>query len=121
MYTHNQVGGARMWFPCMDNFADRCPFEMEFTVHSNLVVVSSGELVKQILSEDHTKKTFYYKLDIPTAAHAIGVAVGPFEILPGVDTQPNSKFKNILTHFCLPNRKKDLENTTSFLAQVRYP
>jgi aminopeptidase N len=120
MFTHNQVCGARMWFPCLDNTSDRATYEMEYTVHSSLVVVSTGELDKQVLSADRTKKTFYYNLDVPSLANSIAFTVAPYVILSAaeLDIEGKSKLASIGTYFCLPNRQKELSWSVSFLSLV---
>lgn len=65
----------------------------------------------QVFNDDETKKTFYYKLNVPTLAHGISMAVGPFEVLP----DPKIGY---VTHFCLPGKMKQLINCVSFFHQV---
>ena len=48
MYCLSEVDGGRMWFPCVDSLTERCTYTMEFTTHSDLTVVSTGELQKQV-------------------------------------------------------------------------
>lgn len=48
LHTDNQIRRARCWFPCMDDDLQRCCYDMEFTVASNLIAVSSGTLIYQV-------------------------------------------------------------------------
>ncbi len=111
MFTTNQPGGARMWFPCVDTLTDTCTFEMEYTVDANYLVVSNGELQEQVYNDDETKKTFFFKLTTAAIAQSVGLAVGPFEVYP--DPRVPS-----LTHFCLPGRSAALAHTVGFVHQA---
>ena len=117
MHTNNQIAGARLWFPCVDTLYDRCTFQFEITVHSSLLVICSGDLQRQLLSDDRSKRTFYFSIDSPLLPQNIGMAVGPFEVLP-LKEETESKYANIITSFCLPNRMKELEHTTSHMSQM---
>ncbi|KAI4344048.1 hypothetical protein L6164_011322 [Bauhinia variegata] len=83
-------------------------YDLEFTVAHNLVAVSTGSLLFQVLSKDNPpRKTYVYKLDVPVAAQWISLAVAPFEIL--ADNQIS-----LISHMCLlPNLSK-LRNTVEF-------
>jgi transcription initiation factor TFIID subunit 2 len=85
---------------------------MELTCDANFLVIASGELQEQVFNDDETKKTFYYRFNVPTLAQGISMAVGPFEVLP----DPKIGY---VTHFCLPGKMKQLLNCVSFFHQVR--
>ncbi|KAK4396550.1 Transcription initiation factor TFIID subunit [Sesamum angolense] len=106
--------------------ADASSYDLEFTVASNLVAVSSGTLLHQLKAEiwvsiadvydrnhrvltndDPPRKTYVYKLDVPVAAQCISLAVAPFEILP-------DRHGGLLSHFCLPANLSKLRNTVVF-------
>ncbi|XP_020226411.1 transcription initiation factor TFIID subunit 2 [Cajanus cajan] len=108
LHTDNQIRRARCWFPCIDDNAQRCCYDLEFTVAHNLVAVSTGSLLYQVLSKDNPpRKTFVYKLDVPVAARWISLAVAEFEILP------DHQF-SLVSHMCsLPNLSK-MRNTVEF-------
>ncbi|KAL6507751.1 hypothetical protein OROGR_023946 [Orobanche gracilis] len=108
LHTDNQLRRARCWFPCLDDNSQCCCYDLEFTVASNLVAVSSGTLLHQVLTKDDPpRKTYVYKLDVPVAARWISLAVAPFEIIP-------DRHGGLLTHFCLPSNLSKLRNTTVF-------
>ncbi|XP_072992709.1 transcription initiation factor TFIID subunit 2 [Typha latifolia] len=108
LHTNNQIRRAHCWFPCMDNVAQRCSFDLEFTVSTNLVAVSNGNLLYQVLSKDDPpRKTYVYKLNTPVSADWISLVVGPFKILP--DCQ-----NSVLSHMCLPPNFSKLQNTVGF-------
>ncbi|XP_015696706.1 transcription initiation factor TFIID subunit 2 isoform X2 [Oryza brachyantha] len=108
LHSNNQIRRAHCWFPCIDNATQRCPFDLEFTVNMNLVAVSNGDLLYQVLSkEDPPRKTYVYKLSTPVSAQWISLVVGPFEVLP--DRNDIS-----VSHMCLSQNLPKLENTISF-------
>lgn len=110
LHTDNQIRRARCWFPCMDDSSQRCGFDMEFTVAQNLVAVSTGNLLYQVLSnDDPPRKTYVYKLDVPVTAHWISLAVAPFEILSELHRN-----RTLLSHMCLPTSLPKLRNTVEF-------
>ncbi|KAM0858131.1 hypothetical protein ACQ4PT_048034 [Festuca glaucescens] len=83
-------------------------FDLEFTVSTDLVAVSNGDLLYQVLSkEDPPRKTYVYKLNTPVSAQWISLVVGPFEVLP-------DKNGISVSHMCLSPTLSKLENTISF-------
>ncbi|KAJ8753456.1 hypothetical protein K2173_019855 [Erythroxylum novogranatense] len=108
VHTDNQIRRARCWFPCMDEGFQRCCFDLEFTVAHNLIAVSTGNLLYQVMSKDDPpRKTFVYRLDVPVAARWISLVVAPFEILP----DPHVGF---ISHMCLSDSFVKLQNTVEF-------
>ncbi|XP_051150213.1 transcription initiation factor TFIID subunit 2 [Andrographis paniculata] len=108
LHTDNQLRRARCWFPCIDDSLQCCSYDLEFTVASNLVAVSSGTLLNQVLTrDDPPRKTYIYKLDVPVAAQYISLVVAPFDILP-------DQHGVLLSHFCLPGNLSKLQNTMVF-------
>ncbi|XP_008244038.1 PREDICTED: transcription initiation factor TFIID subunit 2 [Prunus mume] len=108
LHTDNQIRRARCWFPCMDESSQSCCYDLEFTVAQNLVAVSTGSLLYQVLSKDDPpRKTYVYRLDVPVSARWISLVVAPFEILP--DHQ-----LGLISHMCLPANMSKLRNTVEF-------
>ncbi|XP_042487357.1 transcription initiation factor TFIID subunit 2-like [Macadamia integrifolia] len=108
LHTNNQIRRARCWFPCMDSSSQRCCYDLEFTVAQNLVAVSNGCLLFQVLSKDDPpRKTYVYRLNVPVAAGWISLAVAPFEILP-------DRHSGSVSHMCLPPSLSKLRNTVGF-------
>jgi len=48
MYAHNQTNGARMWMPCVDSFAERCPWDLIFHTQPDHTVVAPGRPVSKV-------------------------------------------------------------------------
>ncbi|XP_070386119.1 transcription initiation factor TFIID subunit 2-like [Dermacentor albipictus] len=111
LFTYGHENSSRLWFPCIDSYADPCTWKMEFTVDSNMIAVSCGDLVETVYTSDMRKKTFHYNLTTPTSAPKIALAVGPFEIF--VDPQMHE-----VTHFCLPHLLPLLKQCTNFLHEA---
>ncbi|OMO83068.1 hypothetical protein COLO4_22715 [Corchorus olitorius] len=108
VHTDNQIRRARCWFPCIDENNQRCCYDLEFTVAHNLVAVSNGSLLYQVLSKDDPpRKTYVYRLDVPVTAQWISLAVGPFEIFP-------DQHNGLISHMCLPPDLPKLRNTVEF-------
>ncbi|KAG9445715.1 hypothetical protein H6P81_011843 [Aristolochia fimbriata] len=108
LHTNNQIRRAHCWFPCIDSPFQRCSYDLEFTVQSNLVAVSNGILLYQVLTDDDPpRKTYVYKLGIPVSAGWISLAVAPFEILPDRHT-------SVLSHMCLSTDLPKLRNSVAF-------
>lgn len=108
MFTYTYENSNRLWFPCVDSFAEPCTWRLELTVDENMTAVSCGDLVEVVFTPDMRRKTFYYSLDIPTAAPNIALAIGPFEIF--VDP-----FMHEVTHFCLPGLMENLKATVRYM------
>ncbi|XP_057952366.1 transcription initiation factor TFIID subunit 2 isoform X2 [Malania oleifera] len=92
----------------MDESSQRCCYDFEFTVAHNLVAVSNGNLLYQVLNkEDPPRKTYVYRLNVPVAARWISLVVAPFEILP-------DSHSGMLSHMCSPANLSKLKNTVGF-------
>ena len=76
MFTYSLENSSRLWFPCVDSYSEPCTWKLEFTVDSDMMAVSSGELIETVYTPDMTKKTYHYILNVPTSASNIALAVG---------------------------------------------
>ncbi|XP_022910061.2 transcription initiation factor TFIID subunit 2 [Onthophagus taurus] len=111
LFTYGHQNSSRLWFPCVDSFAEPCTWKLEFTVDENMTAISNGDLTEVVFTPDMRRKTFHYSLAIPTCAPNISLAVGPFEIY--VDP-----FMHEVTHFCLPQLLPLLKVTTKCMHEV---
>ncbi|KAJ8680194.1 hypothetical protein QAD02_015981 [Eretmocerus hayati] len=111
MYTYSYENSSRLWFPCVDSFAEPCTWKLEFTVDEAMTAVSCGELIEVVYTPDMRKKTFHYVLNVPACAPNIALAVGPFEIF--VDP-----YMHEVTHFCLPQLSTILKNTAKYVHEA---
>lgn len=104
LFTCADENASRLWFPCVDSFAEPCTWRLEFTVDESMTAVSCGELVEVVRVTGTKNKTYHYVLSSPVCAPNISLAVGPFEIY--VDPHMNE-----VTHFCLPHLLPLLKNS----------
>uniref|UniRef100_A0A336MKX7 Transcription initiation factor TFIID subunit 2 n=1 Tax=Culicoides sonorensis TaxID=179676 RepID=A0A336MKX7_CULSO len=111
MYTQNYENSSRLWFPCVDSYAEPCTWKLEFTVDVDMIAISCGELVESVLTPDMRRKTYHYVVNTPVCAPNIAVAVGPFEVY--VDPQMHE-----VTHFCLPGLMPLLKNTVRYMHEA---
>ncbi|XP_052179990.1 transcription initiation factor TFIID subunit 2 isoform X2 [Diospyros lotus] len=91
----------------MEESSQCCCYDMEFTVPTNFVAASNGNLLYQVLSKDGASKTYVYRLNVPVAARWISLAVAPFEIFP-------DRHSSFLSYMCLPANLSKLQNTVGF-------
>lgn len=73
MFTYGH--SSRLWFPCIDSYAEPCTWKLEFTVDEFMTAVSCGDLVEVVYTPD-MRKTFHYVLSVPAVAPNIALAVG---------------------------------------------
>lgn len=111
MFTYGHENSSRLWFPCVDSYAEPCTWKLEFTVDEKMTAVSNGELTEVVMTPDLRRKTFHYVVNTPICAPNISLAVGPFEIY----VDPNM---HEVTHFCLPNLLPLLKNTVRYLHEA---
>ncbi|GAV02603.1 hypothetical protein RvY_13145 [Ramazzottius varieornatus] len=111
LFSGGPENSSRLWFPCVDSYAESCPWNIEITVDKDLTAVSCGQLLSTALTPDDTHKVFSYELTIPTCASHIAIAVGPFEVF----TDPNM---NEMVHYCLPRLLPSMKHATSYVHQV---
>ncbi|CAD6216069.1 GSCOCG00011268001-RA-CDS [Cotesia congregata] len=111
MYTYSYENSSRLWFPCVDSFAEPCTWKLEFTVDDSMTAVSCGDLVEIVYTPDMRRKTFHYVLNTPACAPNIALAVGPFEIY----VDPNM---HEVTHFCLPHLLPSLKVSAKYMHEA---
>ncbi|KAK6625989.1 Transcription initiation factor TFIID subunit 2 [Polyplax serrata] len=111
MYSCGHENSSRLWFPCVDSYAEPCTWKLEFTVDEFMTAVSNGDLIEVVYTPDMRRKTFHYLLTTPTCAPNICLAVGPFEIF--VDP-----YMHEVTHFCLPQLLNLLKTTAKYMHEA---
>lgn len=111
MFTYRHENSSRLWFPCVDSFAEPCTWRLEFTVDESMTAVSCGDLVEVVYTPDMRRKTFHYVLTVPASAPNIALAVGPFEIF--VDP-----YMHEVTHFCLPHLMPCLKVSARYMHEA---
>lgn len=111
MYTYSYENASRLWFPCIDSFAEPCTWKLEFTVDVSMIAVSCGDLVETIYTPDMRRKTYHYVLNTPASAPNIALAVGPFEVY----VDPNM---HEVAHFCLPQLLPSLKVSAKYVHEA---
>jgi transcription initiation factor TFIID subunit 2 len=113
LYTHNQLIGARLWFPCCERLHSLSTFEFQITTAPDAIVVCTGDLIQQVLNESSTLKTSYFtQLKWPISPNSVSLAVGPFKILP----DPHLSFA---TYFYLPHHNvHHVKHTIQFMRSI---
>ncbi|XP_045473237.1 transcription initiation factor TFIID subunit 2 [Harmonia axyridis] len=111
LFTHGHQNATRLWFPCVDSYAEVCTWKLEFTVDEDMTAVSNGDLIEVVFTPDMRRKTYHYTLNVPTCAPNISLAVGHFEVL--VDP-----FMHEVTHFCLPHLMPLLKVTSRYVHEA---
>ena len=111
LFTCCDENASRLWFPCVDSFAEPCTWRLEFTVDESMTAVSCGELAEVVRVPGTKNKTYNYVLNTPVCAPNIALAVGPFEIY--VDPHMNE-----VTHFCLPHLLPLLKNSVRYMHEA---
>lgn len=76
MFSCGHENSSRLWFPCVDSYAEPCTWKLEFTVDEFMTAVSNGDLIEVVYTPDMRRKTFHYLLTTPTCAPNICLAVG---------------------------------------------
>lgn len=111
MFTYGHENSSRLWFPCVDSYAEPCTWKLEFTVDESMTAVSCGDLIEVVYTPDMRRKTFHYVLSTPACAPNIALAVGPFEIF--VDP-----YMHEVTHFCLPQLMPSLKVSARYMHEA---
>jgi hypothetical protein len=80
-----------------------------------ITVVSSGELVgkNETITQNGSKETYYYKLQIPSGAYSILFSVGHYD---SIDIPLNDSVT--LRSYCLSTKKSAMENCLKFVKGV---
>jgi hypothetical protein len=131
---------ARCWMPCIDVPQQRCTWDIDVRVQSqvpsleeedamrDILVVASGDIIRQVRCPvllylplqtvcpmDSSRKIVSFSLNTPACVSDIHVAVGPFAHVPSLPL-PNSLCD--MDHFVPPRLLPFIRPTTDFLNQV---
>lgn len=67
---------GRAWFPCFDNFVERCAFDFYVTTPADRLSFCSGTLFGETLQNG--LRTRHWRLEEPIPSYLAGFAVGPY-------------------------------------------
>ena len=113
MFTYYYENCNKLWFPHVDSPVMPCTWRIEIKVPSELVAISSGDLIDVIASDDNGVSivTFIYQLDLPVCANKIAVVVGDFEVHA-------DKYVSNMTHFCPPGLGQIMMHTVDCIHKI---
>ena len=113
-------------------------FYDEEDLNLEMLVICSGDLIKQTYISSSKHKSFQYMIDIPTSSSSIVLAIGSFEVARIPNWEPNivnATQKKVADDmedvhdaapsrggyaFCLPGYNEELLNTISPLHDVLF-
>ena len=93
--------GAPLWWPCIDDPADKATAELEVTVPEGNQVASNGVLDKVQTNADHTV-TYFWREDSPLATYLVSVAATNFERFEDSYTALDGVTKMPLVYYVYP-------------------
>lgn len=96
------------WVPCTDIATATVRYMLELTVHSSLVAIGPGVLLKTTWpTADQTHKTYHYAVSMPCTPNHLCFAIGSFNVVP-------SDLANTTVFIAGPIKKK-AHDTINFL------
>jgi aminopeptidase N len=107
--------GAPLWWPCIDNPADKATAEVEVTVPEGNQAASNGVLDGVQTNSDHTV-TYFWREDSPLATYLVSVTASNFERFEDSYTALDGVTKMPLVYYVYPEH---LELARAKFAVVR--
>jgi hypothetical protein len=65
---------GRVWFPCFDNFVERCPYEFNIVTDTSRRAYCNGQLTGDVVSAGKRTRTWILNEEIPTYLACVSVA-----------------------------------------------
>lgn len=78
IWTQGETEASSCWFPTIDAPNEKTTQEIYITVDAAFVTLSNGRLVSSTFSADNSKRTDYWKMDLPHAPYLFMMAIGDF-------------------------------------------
>jgi aminopeptidase N len=103
---------GRYWFPCYDNFVERCPFEFFVTTDNTMRAACNGALIDSTINANTI--TWHWKLDEEIPSYLVGVAVAPYTVVKSTLTGLGGNVPAEIT--CLPSQ---VTNVNASFAQLQ--
>jgi aminopeptidase N len=113
--TFSEPFGAPLWWPCVDNPADKATVEIEATVPDGNMVASNGVLDEVNTNADHTV-TYFWREDSPLSTYLVSIAATNYERFEDSYTALDGVTKMPLLYYVYPEH---LELARSKFAVVR--
>lgn len=99
--SHSEPFGAPLWWPCIDNPADKATAEIEVTVPEGNQAASHGVLDKVQTNTDHTV-TYFWRENSPLATYLVSVAATNYERFEDSYTALDGVTKMPLVYYVYP-------------------
>lgn len=115
MTTFSEPFGAPLWWPCIDNPADKATAEIEATVPEGNQVASNGVLDRVQTNADHTV-TYFWREDSPLSTYLVSVAATNYARFEDSYTALDGVTKMPLVYYVYPEH---LELARAKFAVVR--
>lgn len=115
MTTFSEPFGAPLWWPCIDNPADKATAEIEATVPEGNQVASNGVLDRVQTNADHTV-TYFWREDSPLSTYLVSVAASNYARFEDSYTALDGVTKMPLVYYVYPEH---LELARTKFAVVR--
>lgn len=104
--------GAPDWWPCKDVPADKATAETFFTVPSNLIAVSNGNLA-EVIDNGNGFSTYHWVEDYPISTYLISLAATNYSHFTDTYTSPLDGRQMTLHHYVYPEHLSQ--------AQAKFP
>ena len=99
--SHSEPFGAPLWWPCIDNPADKATAEIEVTVPEGSQAASNGVLDRIQNNADHTV-TYFWREDSPLSTYLVSVAATNYEKIEDSYTALDGVTKMPLVYYVYP-------------------
>ena len=101
MSTHSEPFGAPLWWPCVDDPADKATVEVEVTVPKDNLAASNGVLDTVQTNPDRTV-TYFWREDSPLTTYLVAVAATNYERFEDTYTARDGVTKMPLVYYVYP-------------------
>ena len=99
--SHSEPFGAPLWWPCVDNPADKATAEIEVTVPAGNQAASNGVLDRIQTNVDQTV-TYFWREDSPLSTYLVSVAATNYEKLEDTYTALDGVTRMPLVYYVYP-------------------
>ena len=79
--TQSFPTGARHWFPCQDDPADKATSDIYITLNQDLRALSNGRLLSITKKPKNGRHTYHWSQQLQNATYLFALVAGPYEIL----------------------------------------
>jgi len=73
-FAANPHNYGRVWFPCFDNFIEKCPYEFNITTDTTKFAYCNGQLISDVKAAGKRTRKWILNEEIPTYLASVAVA-----------------------------------------------